>query len=202
MASTYVIKDNFLNEEDYSFIASHLMGREFPWYYDKNYGGGEKEYPQLCHLFWVPSEGKERFGNTSITAHYYDLLTPLIMMMDPIAVIRIKANCNWKTPKAEARPFHVDFGSIECKTAIYYVNTNNGYTLLRDGTKIESVANRLCIMDSDIQHAAVPSTDTERRVVINLNYHPKPPLRYSSDLAREEEENQHQVFEYINASNR
>ena len=52
------------------------------------------------------------------------------------------------------------------------VNTNDGYTLLKDGTKINSVANRLLIMDSDVQHAAVPSTDTERRVLINLNYHP------------------------------
>ena len=41
-----------------------------------------------------------------------------------------------------------------------------------NGTKINSVANRLLIMDSDVEHAAVPSTDTERRVLINLNYHP------------------------------
>ena len=164
----YKVIDNYLHKQDADFIATSMMGQEFPWYYND----GHTEYPQLVHLFWIPSEGIERFGATSIQASYFDILTPLLRKLQPLAIIRIKANCNWRVDNAIARPFHVDFESIQCKTAIYYVNTNDGYTLLKDGTKINSVANRLLIMDSDVEHAAVPSTDTERRVLINLNYHP------------------------------
>ena len=164
----YKVIDNYLSKQDANFIATNMMGQEFPWYYND----GHTEYPQLVHLFWIPSEGIERFGRTSIQASYWDILTPLLRKLQALAIIRIKANCNWRVDNAIARPFHVDFESIQCKTAIYYVNTNDGYTLLKDGTKINSVANRLLIMDSDVEHAAVPSTDTERRVLINLNYHP------------------------------
>ena len=57
-------------------------------------------------------------------------------------------------------------------TAIYYVNTNNGYTYFEDGQKVESVENRLVIMPSNLPHAGATCTDELRRVVINFNYLP------------------------------
>jgi hypothetical protein len=61
---------------------------------------------------------------------------------------------------------------FECKTAIYYVNTNNGYTLIdsKKRIKVGCEANKILIFNSNIEHAMVSQTDTSRRVVINLNY--------------------------------
>ena len=47
------------------------------------------------------------------------------------------------------------------------MNTNNGYTIFEDGTKIEC-RNRVVIFDSQLRHAGVP-TD-EKKVVINFNF--------------------------------
>ena len=56
-------------------------------------------------------------------------------------------------------------------TAIFYLNTCNGYTKFRkSGKKIKTVANRMVIFDSNLEHAAFSQTDEKVRVVINFNY--------------------------------
>ena len=67
--------------------------------------------------------------------------------------------------------FHCD-RKYDCTTAILYMNTNNGYTLLgeKEKIKIKSEENTMLIFNSQIKHCAVSQTDTERRVVINFNY--------------------------------
>ena len=60
----------------------------------------------------------------------------------------------------------------QCKTAIFYINSNNGYTEFEEtGEKVLSVANRVCIFDNGLQHAGVTTTDTINRVVVNVNYY-------------------------------
>ena len=55
-------------------------------------------------------------------------------------------------------------------TAIYYLNTNNGYTKFKKGGKVKSVENRMVVFDSTFEHAAVTSTNVDRRLVVNFNY--------------------------------
>ena len=59
------------------------------------------------------------------------------------------------------------------QAAIYYVNTNNGYTEFKDGEevrKVESVANRMVFFDAELSHRGVSATDTRYRCVINFNW--------------------------------
>ena len=51
-----------------------------------------------------------------------------------------------------------------------FITLNLGIGKVEDGTKIESVENRVVIFDSQIRHAGVPCTDEKRRVVINFNF--------------------------------
>ena len=57
-------------------------------------------------------------------------------------------------------------------TSILYLNTNNGWTAIKGYGKVERVANRMVIFDSNLQHSGVTCTDKNRRVVINFNYVP------------------------------
>ena len=50
------------------------------------------------------------------------------------------------------------------------MNTCNGYTKLKKGGKVKSVANRMLIFDSDLEHAGFTCTDEQNRVVVNFNY--------------------------------
>ena len=72
---------------------------------------------------------------------------------------------------AEIKKFelHTDV-SFDCRTAVYYINSNNGYTYFENGEKVESVANRLVAFPSQMKHGGTTCTDTQTRVVINLNY--------------------------------
>ena len=55
-------------------------------------------------------------------------------------------------------------------TSIFYVNTNNGYTKFEDGTKVESVANRMVTFSTNMKHLGTSCTNEKRRIVINFNY--------------------------------
>ena len=55
-------------------------------------------------------------------------------------------------------------------TSIFYINTNDGYTKFEDGTKIESIANRMITFPANINHTGTSCTDEQTRVVINFNY--------------------------------
>ena len=55
-------------------------------------------------------------------------------------------------------------------TAIYYVNTNNGWTEFENGDKVPSVENRIVIFDSSQLHTGTRTTNASSRVVINFNY--------------------------------
>ena len=73
------------------------------------------------------------------------------------------------TPKIVYHDPHVDI-PWQHKGAIFYVNTNNGVTVLEDGTEIESIENRLLLFDSSKEHSSTSCTDAKVRVNINFNY--------------------------------
>ena len=50
------------------------------------------------------------------------------------------------------------------------MNSNDGYTLFEDGTKVESVANRLVRFPASIKHTGTTCTNANRRVLINFNW--------------------------------
>ena len=55
-------------------------------------------------------------------------------------------------------------------TSIFYMNTNNGYTEFEDGTKVESIANRIVSFPFNMEHTGTSCTDEQTRIVINFNY--------------------------------
>ena len=82
---------------------------------------------------------------------------------------RVKANLTPRTAEHRFTGYHLD--GFDCPhTAIYYINSNNGWTDFKNGDKVESVANRVVIFDSNLEHQAVSCTDEKVRVVINFNY--------------------------------
>ena len=56
------------------------------------------------------------------------------------------------------------------KTAIFYCNTNDGYSLFKDGTKVKSIKNRIVIFNNDIYHTGTTCTNEKIRSVINFNF--------------------------------
>ena len=101
------------------------------------------------------------------------------MKLKPSASIRVKANLLTRTDEILQNAFHSDFDKHKknydnVKTAIFYLNTNNGKTIFEDGTRVESIANRLVTFDSNVNHTGTTCTDKIFRSVINVVYVPGP----------------------------
>lgn len=65
-----------------------------------------------------------------------------------------------------------DWKHIPFKTAVFYLNDCDGYTLFEDGTKIYSKANTLVEFDRKLMHTGTNTTNHSFRGVLNLNYLP------------------------------
>jgi len=101
---------------------------------------------------------------------------PILEALNVHTLIRIKVNLNPRLTESFYSNFHTDENDTRKRakepytTSIFYINTNNGYTEFEDGTKIESVANRMVSFPSNIRHRGVTQTDEQTRIAINFNY--------------------------------
>ena len=122
---------------------------------------------QYVHTFY--NDNVE--GYQTIHSAYFDVLNPIIEKLNSRVMIRIKANLRAGALAHSEPRYHIDINEIKGKTAIFYVNSNNGYTIFKDTQqKVESVENRLVIFPTQTKHSGIICTDQPSRVVINFNY--------------------------------
>ena len=162
------IKDNFLQPNELEYLQSVFLGGEFPWYYNHFIVHKDKDSVQdfqFVHTFYRSNP----IGFQDVHSSAFQMLHPIIQLLNVKALIRVKANLRSKIEAPSIPEYHTDF-SYDSNTSIFYVNTNNGYTLFEDGTKVESVENRIITFPTNTLHTGVSQTDEKVRVVINFNY--------------------------------
>ncbi len=98
-----------------------------------------------------------------------DVIRPAIDLLRPELLLRIKLNLTRKQASHVEYGLHVDTSHPGASTAILYFNSNNGYTVFEDGTRVDSVANRLVLFDARLRHTGASCTDADYRLVLNLN---------------------------------
>ena len=159
--------DNYLDQEYFYFLKKVIFSSNFDWYlgYEGEVKKGDQHFQGklMHHNFYLLHRPR---GYLSINP---DFLNPILSKLNPKALIRIKANLYFKTNNVEDFRMHKDY-DFPHKGAILSLNTNNGYTILNDGTKIESVENRMILFDSSINHAGSSCSDADARINININY--------------------------------
>ena len=137
------VVDNFLPQADFKLAQSLIMDYGFPWMWNdsvtKEVGLADPNEFQFVHLFYDPLSGV-----VTDYPRWIDIIKPYGDRMNPTSLMRIKANLNIGTKEYLTREFHTDF-NVKCTTAIAYMNSNNGYTLFEDGTKVKSKENRVVI---------------------------------------------------------
>ncbi len=159
--------DDFLPSYQFKELQSRMMGDEFPWYYNDNIVYDDNGLYQLTHMIFNIREG----GICSTSYSWFDIVQQKLGVGH---LDRIKSNLNPKTVFHRKGGYHFDNTPSDpyqhTKTAVLYINTNNGWTHIKKGGKVKSVENRIVIFDSDLEHTGVTCTDEKRRVVINFNY--------------------------------
>lgn len=84
-------------------------------------------------------------------------------------LLRIKANCYPSKENLVEHAPHFDY-PFDHNGAILYLNTCDGYTKLHDGTKVESVKNRLLLFNAGLRHQSTNCTNAKARFNINFNF--------------------------------
>lgn len=158
------IIDNFLPDYYFKTLSNITLGNSFSWYYNDGIDYPSDKRYQFIHHFYKLSGPTDSFN----------LIEPFLQFFNMKKVYRIKANLIPKTIFHRKSHFHTDWTGLtippDTKTAIFYMNTTNGWTEFKGSRKVKTVANRLVVFDPNKLHRGVSCTDQKRRVVINFNY--------------------------------
>ena len=84
-------------------------------------------------------------------------------------MIRIKINAYPHTNEVKEHIEHFDY-PFSHKGALFSLNTCDGYTKFNDGTKVESVANRIIFFDASKNHQSTTTSNAKLRYNINFNF--------------------------------
>jgi len=149
-------------------LKTQMLSNQMAWFYSGNQAASpnsiQKDNFVFYHLFYE--------HNRVVSPFYDKIILPILNNINCKALDEARANLVTNRDTAISSKFHTDRNYANSLTAIYYINTNNGYTLLDEEQriKIDCVENKILIFDSQIKHAAVSQTDTNRRIIININY--------------------------------
>ena len=155
---------NFLDKNYLQEMQNILYGAHssFPWYY-LDYLVSTPKKDTISNFYHFA------YRNSRPASEYFNLFEKLINKINPAALIRVRLNLYPKTGESFETVFHTDVSDIKnYKTAIFYLNKNNGYTVFKD-KKIKSEENTLVDFDGQTLHKGISATDN-KKVLININY--------------------------------
>ena len=171
----YEVIDNFLDKEYFDDLVVLFVEKEIgegnftmSWYYNSSVSHVKehKKWVKEDNIFYMTHLLYSRNIPTSAN---YDHLIPLLEKLKVNCLLRVKANLFPNTHKLHEHPMHIDY-KFSHSGAILSLNTCDGYTKLKDGTKIDSIANRILLFDPSEEHCSTTTTNVSARFNININY--------------------------------
>ena len=181
--------DNFLPEETFKKLKALIYKEDFPWYYHPTVVGYEGEIKSgddydSGRFHSLNSKEEDNFWNVYATHLFYNndmpfskLCTPVYSLFVPKfaemklfkSLVRIKANLYPYNDTLKEHAQHMDY-PYSHKAAIFSLNTCDGFTRLADGTKIDSVENRILLFDASKPHNSTNTTTSHGRYNLNFNF--------------------------------
>lgn len=154
-----IIKDCLI-KEDFEKIVNTIYSPYFSWYRNNGVNFENDGFTQFTHFF---------YSDFTINSDNFNILNPLIKIINPLSLIRIKVNLITKTEKIIEHGYHYD-DIYKTSNAILYINTCNGYTKFENGEIVKSEENKLLIFDNNLKHTGSSCTDKNERILININF--------------------------------
>ena len=170
MAKKVQIFNNFLDQEVFLEIKKFIMSPRCQWRYvnyiahkdgrDNDNDGYFVHSFKDCH----PQTFEDRYPESP----HFPLIAKILDKIKYQNILRIRSSLYPRRDVQKPDPFHIDY-DFPHKVCIFYVNTNNGYTMFENGEKIPSVENQLATFDGSEKHCSVVQTDTPARYIVNIN---------------------------------
>lgn len=175
------IQNNFLDKETHQRLLSIVKHRNFNWQLLPVVDENSTEY-QFCHPLYGQNYSEDTglpiLGGNIVSNFYYNFM-PLFEKIGIKLMHRVKVNCTCKDSiQREFGGWHYDYywenkPMEELKIAIYYLDTTNGQTLIKENSKIVPInceANTLVTFPNTLEHTGTTHTDLPFRYVVNMNY--------------------------------
>ena len=170
MAKKVQIFNNFLDQEVFLEIKKFIMSPRCQWRYvnyiahkdgrDNDNDGYFVHSFKDCH----PQTFEDRYPESP----HFPLIAKILDKIQYRNILRIRSSLYPRRDVQKPDPFHIDY-NFPHRVCIFYVNTNNGYTMFENGEKIPSVENQLATFDGSEKHCSVVQTDTPARYIVNIN---------------------------------
>ena len=164
------VKDNFLDDAHLIQLDELIDNPYFAWYLQKT----QVDFAAPTSLigtndgYWFSHRIYAEYEPTSPS--YNPMIEIFKNYLKYISLCRITVNLLFKQETPSISAFHTDFNEKKLTTAIFYLNTNNGYTEFKDGNRIDCIRNRLVMFPAIIPHRAIGQTDVKQRIVLNFNF--------------------------------
>jgi len=162
MSIPFQIIDDFLPQEEFEIVSNIVNDESFYWQYIPSVASNTANVDDFYFVHMI-------YDNEPLSEHYNTISNIFKDRLDIKALKRIKANLYTRTETLVNHAIHRDYEYCH-KGAIYYINSNDGFTVLEDGTKVESKANRVLLFDPCSIHNSTSCSDTQARLNINFNY--------------------------------
>ena len=154
----YRIVDDFLELNDYHQLVKLLLSSEFDWYHNHDTNRDDLHY--FTHMF---------YNNYGFCSKYHNKLGEFIKKMNPASFVQIRANLFSKSDKVVEFAPTQSF-AFEHKCMLFFVNANDGYTKLSDGSKIYSKDNRAVFFNVKEPFIDTSCTDDVFRMTLSFHY--------------------------------
>ena len=173
LASNCLESDGYMMA-DYSAYQDEADGSKF------NFGEGDPTPPDKVHeaiasmLLFQNSMSLKT--DTVNHLHYYlkKEIEVLYNILNVKQMLVMRVSCTMAARENYVGAFHKDIRQHpyyhKIKTAILYLNSNNGGTQIKDGQFVQSKYNRAVVFPCHQEHAGVWCTDMKLRFVLNMNY--------------------------------
>ena len=168
----YRIIDDFISEDDLVKIEQNVLQASiFKAYESTAFQESDDVYDVMMNrVFFSPFYDSRT--KPICDQEYLPYFYPIIDRIPDLKVLlRVSLNLTFATPEPNVSQFHIDNHIQNSFTNIFYLNSNNGGTKFeKSGDVVQSQRNRLVMFPSFLKHAAVNTTDTKLRWVLNINY--------------------------------
>ena len=163
----FMVIDNFLNDDDLNIVKDDLFKAPL---YLQNRVSGENDSNSYWDYYFSYGLYIHNKPRSKVFDNVYDMFIPKFQKYGSVkSLLRIKLNFYPHTETLKEHGPHVDY-DFSCYGAIFSLNTCDGFTRLNDGTKIDSVENRLLVFDPSLKHNSTTTTNSSGRWNINFNF--------------------------------
>ena len=166
----FQVHDDWLPIDEFNELSDFILGWNFPWFHQRNVALPDTNEEDVTYNSYFTHNLILTDQDEDMVSYLHEPIWKYFQERFPdIYIIRMKVNCFPATSQVYEHLTHTDY-DYPHKGALLCLNTCNGYTKMEDGTKVESVANRMIFFDTSKPHNSTTCSDQPKRCNIVINY--------------------------------